>query len=123
MARRKKGKGKGKSGWKGGVDNGAGRGKDRGKNMGGKNGRQGNPKEGSKGEKAFGYQGTCFKCHAVGHKAWECQSVEEEENEEEEEKGQKVECGSVWMTQVMEGGQLTNLREALDKDGEKSEAI
>ena len=84
----KKGKGKGKDFGKGGKDYGKGcrdsgkRGKDSGK----------------------GYQGACFNCGKVSHKAWECRSrsqvgaVGEENygNDEGEEQAGAVEIGTIW---------------------------
>ena len=56
-------------------------------------------KGGGKG-KGFGYQGTCFKCGIVGHKANECdwwvQSAEEEGTVPKNEDGKKEEVGGVW---------------------------
>ena len=55
--------------------------------------------------KGKGYQGVCFKCNKVGHKAFECRSVngveehqgqwEQENNHEEDVKAKEV--SSVWM--------------------------
>ena len=61
----KEGKGKGKDFGKGGKDFGKG-GKDYGK--GGKDSSKGGMDSGK------GYQGACFNCGKVGHKAWECRS-------------------------------------------------
>ena len=80
-----KGKG-GAKGWKGGKDAG----KDGGK--GGKGGDKG-------AGKGKGYQGTCYRCGKVGHKASECyvriQSVEEEGYGEDV--GEETEVGGVWL--------------------------
>ena len=80
-----KGKG-GAKGWKGGKDAG----KDGGK------GDKGGDKGAGKGK---GYQGTCYRCGKVGHKASECyvriQSVEEEGYGEDV--GEETEVGGVWL--------------------------
>jgi len=45
-----------------------------------------------------GYQGTCWRCNKVGHKAVECfANVNEVEIGEEEEDSEVRECGSVWL--------------------------
>jgi hypothetical protein len=91
-----KGKGKGHGQYnnfngKGGKDSGKG-GKDFGK--GGKDGGKSTGK---------GYQGTCFVCNKVGHKAWECRSkrvnaVDEEQEEDEDGAvaAGHVEINTVW---------------------------
>jgi len=58
-----KGDGKSSGGGKGGSGKGIGKGYD------------GGPKGGKGGGKSYGYQGTCFKCGKVGHKAAECRQV------------------------------------------------
>ena len=72
--------------------------KGKGKGKGGEKGKGGKA-AGGKG-KGFGYQGTCFNCGKVGHKAAECRgarrtyNVDEENDEAEEEVG---EVGGVWL--------------------------
>ena len=91
----KKGKEKGKDFGKGGKDFGKG-GKDYGK--GGKDSGKGGKDSGK------GYQGACFNCGKVGHKAWECRSrrqvgaVDEENygNDEGEVQAGAVEIGTIW---------------------------
>ena len=99
----KKGKGNAKGDGKGkGNYYGKGGGKDFGKG-GGKDFGKGGGKDYGKGGKSFGkgYQGTCFICGKVGHKAWECRSgkqvgaVDEEEDEEEHHHCHEVPAGSV----------------------------
>ena len=54
----------------------------KGKNAGGK---------GSKGGgKGFGYQGTCFTCGKVGHKAAECGGIYEVHDGDDEDAGKDV---------------------------------
>jgi len=100
-----KSKGKGKDG---GKDGGKGKGKDAGKGYGGKDGGKGYGGKGpawgkggggkgfGQGGKGWGYQGTCWRCGKVGHKALECgantNAVEEEQQDEESQ-----EVGGVWM--------------------------
>ena len=91
----KKGKGKGKDFGKSGKDFGKG-GEDYGKGS----------KDSGKGGKdsGKGYQGACFNCGKVGHKAWECRSrrqvgaVDEENygNDEGEVQAGAVEIGTIW---------------------------
>ena len=45
----------------------------------------------------YGYQGTCWKCNLVGHKAWECQAIGVAVVDGDEVEEEEVECGSVWM--------------------------
>ena len=78
-----KGKGKGGNATKGGKK-GKGKGGEKGWNQKGWNEKGWNNKGGKKGGKGGGkgswgkgYQGQCFKCGQIGHKAWECGSVEE----------------------------------------------
>jgi len=96
----KGGKGAEKGGFKGfvkggfkGVEKGAGKG------GGGKGTWKGG---GGKGGPGKGYQGTCWKCGRVGHKAAECQvagagAVEAEVQEEVVEGAVEVEMGGVWV--------------------------
>ena len=100
-----KAKGKGKDG---GKDGSKGKGKDAGKGYGGKDGGKGYGGKGpawgkggggkgfGQGGKGWGYQGTCWRCGKVGHKAVECgvntNAVEEEQQDEESQ-----EVGGVWM--------------------------
>lgn len=96
----KKGKGGDKGKGKGNLGNTFGKGgKDFGK--GGKDFGKGG-KDSGKGGGGKGYQGTCFNCGKVGHKAWECRSgkrinaIEEHEDEDEEVQAAAVEIGTVW---------------------------
>jgi hypothetical protein len=85
--------GKGTFGKGGGKDSGKGSGKDFGK--GGKD-------SGKGGASGKGYQGACFNCGKIGHKAWECRSgkgihaVEEQEDEKDEVPAGAVEIGTIW---------------------------
>jgi hypothetical protein len=87
------GKGSGKKGpteklgwkgmtWKGGGDSKVG------KNTGGKGWKGG--------DKGYGYQGTCFTCGKVGHKATECGGIYEVQEGDEEDAGSK-DVGGVWV--------------------------
>jgi len=98
-----KGKGKGKKGdsWGKGGKGGDGKGKGAdGKGKGNQYWSKGAGKgQGGAGKAGGGYQGTCWKCGQVGHKAAECwvrtaAAVETEETEKEEA---EVELGGVWM--------------------------
>ena len=89
------GKGGGKGGGKGDQPKGGGKGKGSGK----WDQQQGDPKGKGKGK---GYQGTCFKCGKVGHKAAECwnhraYSVEEEESEEPVEERAEQNVERMWL--------------------------
>jgi len=80
------GKGGGEKGWKGtmwksGCDFKGG------KNAGGKGWKGGG--------KGFGYQGTCFTCGKVGHKAAECGGIYEVRDGDEEDAGKDV--GGIWV--------------------------
>ena len=86
------GKGNGKGDGKGGKADGKGKG-----NYFGKGGKSDGKGKGP----GKGYQGACFTCGKIGHKAWECRggrpvgAVEEEDDDEEEPAG-SVEIGTVW---------------------------
>ena len=80
-------------GAKGGKAKGKVKGLDKGVGKGGKGGGDG----GTKG-KGKGYQGTCYTCGKVGHKAWECRArnvnaVQEESGGETED---VVDVGTIW---------------------------
>ena len=92
---------KGKSNAKG---DGKGKGNHYGKG-GGKDFGKGGGKDSSKGGKSTGkgYQGTCYTCGKVGHKAWECRSgkqigavTEDDDDESDEVQAGAVEIGTVW---------------------------
>jgi hypothetical protein len=103
----KKGKGNMKGDGKGkGITYGKGGGNTYGKG-GGKDVGKGGGKDSGKGGKSMGkgYQGTCFNCGKLGHKAWECRggrqvgAVDEEDDEYEEVRAVQagsVEIGTVW---------------------------
>lgn len=91
-----KGKGKGSFG-KGTFGKG---GKDFGK--GGKDSGKGGKDSGKGGGGGKGYQGACFNCGKVGHKAWECRAekrihaIDEQEDENDEVPAGAVEIGTIW---------------------------
>ena len=77
-------------------------GKGYGKSFGNYGEWKGDGKGDGKGEKGKGkgYQGTCWKCGKVGHKALECRS--QGINNVEEEQGDEVELGGVWMVAAID---------------------
>ena len=91
-----KGKGKGgKGGGKSWEPKGKGKGKGDGKNNVGKgafhqNYMHNNYNQNPKGKGKGGYQGVCWKCNKVGHKAWECYAVEEGCEESEDANTEEV---------------------------------
>ena len=93
----RRGKGKGGKGKDGGGKGGfKGKGKDGGK---GWSGRPGGGKVGGKGGgKSSGYQGQCWRCWKIGHKAAECTMnlVDDEGGNGEDDEGQNDEVGGVW---------------------------
>jgi len=93
---RGKGKGKGiKDEGKGVWPGKAGKAQGKGLGWAAKAGAGGGKKGG--GERK-GYQGACWKCHRVGHKAWECNVVDEYAGHEEGEEGcEELDCDGVWM--------------------------
>ena len=86
---------------KGGYGKGFGGG---GKGFGGK-GYGGGGKGFGGGGKGFGYQGLCFNCGKIGHKAAECRGGKgggkswwaNGVDEQEEEEGEEADCGGVFM--------------------------
>jgi hypothetical protein len=115
-----KGDGKGKGhhfGKGGGKDIGKG-GKDSGK--GGKDAGKGSRDNGK------GYQGVCFNCGKVGHKAWECRSrrqvgaVDEENDDEGEVQAGSVEIGTIWN---IGGVEVNKVQKMEVEEGPKMKAI
>ena len=110
MARECPTKGKGKGGGKGaekGKGKGwSGKGTEKGKGKGLGDGKAGGKGGGWKG-KGKGYQGTCWWCGKIGHKANECttwvQGMEEEREEVPSE-----DCGGVWLVAGVDEGCVTD---------------
>lgn len=102
-------RGKGEKG--GGKGNkGGGKGRDKG----GQKGHYHEDKKGYQekgGGKGKGYQGKCFTCGRVGHKAWECQNsvgahaVSEEYDQNEVQAG-AVEVGTIWSIGAVDVGKV-----------------
>ncbi len=76
---------------------------DEGKGKGKSKGEGGGEAEKGKG-KGKGYQGTCWRCGRVGHKAVECRQVGavDEEADEEDREGGQVKVGTVWQVGAVE---------------------
>ena len=86
-------------------------------------GSYGKGKDGGKGGKGKGYQGTCWKCGKVGHKAAECRmagAIDTEEGNENCEDCCNVEMGGVWVIGNIEAKKdpvrLSNKFQALQVD-------
>ena len=92
-----KAKGKGKAAGKSWGDKAKVKGKGEGKLGFGKAAPYGINKGKGKGSgaevKTYGYQGTCWKCNRVGHKAWECQAIGVARVDGDETEEEEVECG------------------------------
>ena len=69
---------------------------DKGVGKGGKGGKGGG--DGGTTGKGKGYQGTCYTCGKVGHKAWECRArnVNAVQEESEGEMEEVVDVGAIW---------------------------
>lgn len=107
----KKGKGEPKGDGKGkGYQFGKGGGKGGGKDFG-----KGGGRDMGKGKGAVkGYQGACFNCGKIGHKAWECRSgrqvgAVDEEDDEEEVQANSVEIGTVWNIAAVDANKIERM--------------
>ena len=98
-------KGKGFYGGSGGGQKGGGKGfsggwKGGGKAKGAEKGYKGGSAKGK--GKGKGYQGECWRCHQIGHKAYECYGLDEEGEQQPEEGEEVEEIGGCFMVAGIE---------------------
>ena len=58
-------------------------------------------KDGAKEDGGKGYQGQCYRCGQIGHKGWECGSVDvgeiqQQQQQEPKEEPEEEECNVAW---------------------------
>ena len=68
------------------------------------------------GDKGKGYQGACFECGKVGHKAWECRQARAVQavtgdagNDEERVDGEEIDVATVWDVGNVDAGPKTSV--------------